>query len=784
MSSTVISHYRVIKRLGEGGMGEVFLAEDTKLRRLVALKTLLPNSRSNPEARARLFQEARAASVLTHPNVAVIYEVDEVETEQGPLALIALEYVPGESILEHVRRTSPQVDAIVGLVLQMAEGLGAAHRRGIVHRDIKPSNLMVDVDGRGKVLDFGLAKMEAWSADHEAPTWTRDPAAASGDRRVIGTVAYMAPEQALGQEVDARADIFSLGVVLYELLAGRQPFQGANVVAVFDAILHQDPPPLPASATDDEKVRSVERVLRRMLAKDRSQRYSSLEEVCVDLRAAAGPQPVTAPMTAPSGLPMVALLCFRNITVNSEDAWLGTGIAETVGAELRAAPEVVVVARDRIHETLRRLGIGEEAIDEQAALRVGRELGARFVVAGAFQRSAEIVRVTAAILDVASGQTHATAKEDGRISDIFELQDRIADRLRRSLFPGAAPSHVARAETEVVAAFEAFSKGLLNQRLETYEGLERAVIFFERAIALDPRYVRAHVELGASYASKADYLAMPELHERAIAQFRRAIDLDPKHARAWRDLGLTFVVAGAIDDGMNVIRKALALSPDDPAPLSAMGRALFIGKGEFVAALSYFDKALALNPRAGWYWLQLSHCAALAGELNRARAATEKAIALQEASVSGHETIRIVGAYMRMGHIEALEGNDEKAVTCFEQELVFLDRVDHALRQRIQVELRTRLGGALLRRGDIEKATASLSEATDVFEARVRLGADDAFTRYYAACAYALKGQKDVALASLERAIRMRPDYTKARARVEPELESLRAEPAFRQMIA
>jgi tetratricopeptide (TPR) repeat protein len=213
-----------------------------------------------------------------------------------------------------------------------------------------------------------------------------------------------------------------------------------------------------------------------------------------------------------------------------------------------------------------------------------------------------------------------------------------------------------------------------------------------------------------------------------------------------------------------------------------MGRALFIGKGDFEAALPYFDRALALNPRAGWYWLQLSHCAALAAELPRARAAAEQAITLQEASVSGHETIRIVGAYMRLGHVEALEGNDEKAVSCFEQELVFLNRVDHALRQRIQVELQTRLGGAQKRRGD-EKALASLGKATDVFEARVKLGADDPFTRYYAACAYALKGQKDAALASLERAVRMRPDYTRARARREPELASLKNEPAFRQMI-
>jgi tetratricopeptide (TPR) repeat protein len=277
---------------------------------------------------------------------------------------------------------------------------------------------------------------------------------------------------------------------------------------------------------------------------------------------------------------------------------------------------------------------------------------------------------------------------------------------------------------------------------------------------------------------------MPELHERAIIQFRRAIELDPNSIRAWRDLGLTLVTSGAVDEGIEVVRKALARSPDDPSPISAMGRALFVGKGDFEGALPYFERALTLNPKAGWHWLQLSHCAALAGRLGRAREAAEKAIVLQEASVSGHETIRTVGAYMRLGHVLALDGRDEEAVQCFERELAFLERVDHALRHRILVELHTRLGGALQRRGLEKEAASSLNRAIEVFETRVKLGADDAFTRYYAACAYALRGQREAALASLDRAVLMRPAYTKARARREPELATLRDDPAFDQMMA
>ncbi len=246
---------------------------------------------------------------------------------------------------------------------------------------------------------------------------------------------------------------------------------------------------------------------------------------------------------------------------------------------------------------------------------------------------------------------------------------------------------------------------------------------------------------------------------------------------------MTLVASGAIDEGLQAVRHALTLSPDDPAPLSAMGRALFIGKGDFDGASRHFERALALNPKAGWFWLQLSHCSALAGRLARAREAAERAIALQEASLSGHENIRIVGAYMRLGHVEALEGNDEGAVRRFEEEIAFLNRVDHALRHRILVELYTRVGGAQ-KRLNHASASTSLGRAIEIFENRVRLGADDAFTRYYAACAYALQGNREAALASLERAVLMRRDYTIARARIEPELNSLRDDPAFRQIVA
>jgi tetratricopeptide (TPR) repeat protein len=254
--------------------------------------------------------------------------------------------------------------------------------------------------------------------------------------------------------------------------------------------------------------------------------------------------------------------------------------------------------------------------------------------------------------------------------------------------------------------------------------------------------------------------------------------------RAWRALGSVLVSMGRQDEGEEAIEKALELAPEDASALAAMGRALFIGRARFREAAGYFDRALERYPEGGWYALQLAHCTALLGEHERGEAAARRAAALQESSLSGQEGVVIVGAYMRLGHLAALQGRYGEAIEQFQRELGFLQRVDHALRGRIVVELNMRLGAAHLRAGHAGVAAAALHTALEGFDQRVRLGADDPFTRYYAACAQALKGDRDAALAFLERAAAMRRTFTVERARIEPELESLRAEPRFRRLLS
>src|SRR5262249_1448365 len=280
-----------------------------------------------------------------------------------------------------------------------------------------------------------------------------------------------------------------------------------------------------------------------------------------------------------------------------------------------------------------------------------------------------------------------------------------------------------------------------------------------------------------------NYLGLPELSERALASLRRALELRPGLAPAWRELGGVLLSLGRDDEAMEAGRRALELAPDDDDIIAFMARLLFISRAQFAQAADLFDRALQVNPQGGWFALQLAHCCALLHQFERGEAAARLAIRLQEESLSGHEGFVIVGSYVRHGHLSALQGRHTEAIADYDQELAFLQRVDHALRNRIAIELHLRLGAAHRRLGHGDQAAQELATAREAFEQRLRLGADDEFTRYYAACVYALQGDAEVALGCLEKAVAHRRLFTVARARIEPELETLRGDPRFEALI-
>ena len=792
VTGQVVSHYRVGERLGGGGMGEVYLAEDTRLGRQVALKFLAPSLASDPDSRSRLLNEARAASALRSPAIAVTYDIGE---HKGA-AFIVMEYVSGELLSARLGKGPLDPPAALDIAAQVAEALEEAHRAGIVHRDIKSANLMLDDRGRVKVLDFGLARFLESRDASKATTMAR----VTSPGVVLGTVSYMAPEQALGRPVDHRADLFSLGVVVYEMLTGNLPFQGTSITEIVDRVLHFDPPApsrVAAPVTGD-----IDAIVKRALEKDPAMRYQSARSLAEDIRAALdrarlalspgriGSGALRGLARAATGRieQAVAVMTFSNITREGSDDWIGTGIAETVTADLKKIQGLSVIGRARVFEALKNLSSGDLAsLDDRLAIDVGRRLGATWVVAGGYQRLGDMVRITAQFMDVGTGALVRTVKVDGKIGDIFNLQDRIVYELSQNLNLTLGIGEIegiGRDETPSMEAYEAYSRGLMNLRMAGRESLDRAIAFFERALKHDPNYASAYAGLGAAYDLKGSFLTLPDLIDKSIDALQRAIELNPKlgNAHAW--FGSALSEAGRFDEAVASYREALRLEPDDDRARSGLARVYWMRLGKVDEAIAEFEHAIDLNPEGGYSYLQLAQLYALRGRYADAERIARLAVDLQERYVSGSEGLQVVGAHTRLGYILYVQGRYDEAIREYERELAFISSSDHALRERATIEVTQKLGAAWLRKGSRAEADRFFDSSLKGFKSRLARGADDPFTRYYIACLHALRGDADKALDSLEFSFKSLAPINRVRAPIDPDLESLRENPRFRALLA
>ena len=784
---TIVQHYRITKRLGAGGMGEVYLAQDVRLGRPVALKFLPASLKADPESRARLLNEARAASVLRSPNIAVTYDIGEY----GGADFIVMEYVEGELLSARVANGPLAPREVVEAGVQVADALDEAHGRGIIHRDIKSANLIRTDRGLIKVLDFGLAKFLSPTGIESAAV-TQPGVTVAG--MVVGTVSYMAPEQALGRPVDHRADLFSLGVVLYELATGRVPFAGGSTTEIIDRILHDTPPP--PSQLNATVPGGLDGVVIRALEKSPTFRYQAAREMQEDLRdiGRALDEPssrttgrvTTVTSAAPSLDDAVAVMTFANITRDPSDEWIGTGIAETVSSDLKNIHGLTVIGRARVYDALRNLS-SDTRLDDSLAIDIGRRLGATWVVVGGFQRIGELVRITANFLDIATGQVRRTVKVDGRIGDIFTLQDKIVYELSQGLnvaLRGTEIAGIEKRETRSVEAYESYARGMMNLRLASRDSIERAIAAFEDATRQDPEYALAWAALGGAYSLKGSFLSLPEMVHKGIDMERRALALDPDVADAHTWLGSGLLNLGRVDDAIAAIGEALRLEPENGQALQGLARAYWVGKGDFPSAIPAFERAIELNPEAGYSYLQLALLLAWEGQYDRAAEISRRAVDLQEQHISGNAGLQIVGAHSRLGYVHYLRGDYEEALREYTRELAFIGSSDHALRDRTMIELNVKFGAAYVRLGRGEDAARHFNRALKSFDALVAKGADDPFTRYYITCLFALRGEPDRALESLQRVAAKLPALTAARARRDPDLASLRESAAFQAIVA
>ncbi|HUK88840.1 MAG TPA: protein kinase [Blastocatellia bacterium] len=813
-----ILHYSITERLGGGGMGELYRAYDTRLARSVALKFLPASFQYDPDRRSQFLKEARAASSLRSPAVAAIFDIGEFEGA----SFIVMEFVEGEELSARINRGPIRVREALDIAAQIADALDEAHTAGIVHRDIKSSNIMITERQLVKIIDFGLAKISANVSGSVAAG--DDPTAMlKGNETKIGvvsgTVSYMSPEQALGRNVDHRSDLFSTGVVIYEMLTARLPFVGNSPTEIIDQIVHQQPAAI--ARFNYQTPLELEQIVRKCLEKDAGFRYQSARELYIDLhnlrrqldshplpsahelseqlQTAALPAPDAFPaaatvsglaVSAPASAPLqksIAVATFANITREPADNWIGSGIAETVTADLKNIKGISVIGRERIFEALKGRTSGDLMDpDGKLGIEIGRNLGATWIISGGYQRVSQMIRITARLLEIATGTIVTTVKIDGNISDIFDLQDRIVFELSQKLNIEVGYSEraaIGHRETLSIEAYEDFSQGMLSLRTATRDSIERAVLHFENAITRDPGYASAWAGLGATYNLKAGFLHLRDFAAKAIEVEKRALELNPRLAEAHQWLGSAYLFMDRVDEAIESIKKAIELEPGNAGPHAALARAYWVGKGMVAEGIIELESAAKRNPEAGYVYLQLCFLYNILGDYDRAEAAALKAVDLQERKISGAEGLQVVGAHTRLGHVYYLKGRYDDAISEYKREMELLSDSDHALRNRAMIELNQKMGAGYLRKGDDETAERCFQEAIRMFSDLLAKGAGDPFTKYYIASVYALKEQPDEALKYLQESFSELRAINTIRARVDPDFEKVRTDPRFLDVV-
>ena len=600
-----VSHYKITGHLGSGGMGTVYRALDLKLDRSVALKFLPPDFSSDPATKDRFIREAKAASSLQHKNICVVYDIDE--TDDGQL-FISMEMLEGETLRHRMERGPLSVEESVHVASHVAQGLAKAHANGIVHRDITPANIVITADNQAKILDFGLAQS---SADESLSAL--DPS--------VGTVAYMSPEQVQGGVVDQRTDIWSLGVIFYEMVTGTRPFAGTYNQALMYAIVHEKHQP--AGALCRNLPPAAGTIIDRCLEKSAEARYPTIDllvSALQDAGAANAPRPKTE-------VKSIAVLPFADISPDGDNLYFSNGLTEEIIAKLSRLKKVKIISRASVMSYHR---------EGKTVKQIAAELHVQFLVEGSVRKHGSLLRITAHLIDADQDAYLWAETYDGTMDEVFDIQENVADRIAKALRVRVTPGekrilkHRATVSTE---AYQLYLKGRFFWNKRSKDGMETAIRLFEEAIAVDTNYALAWAGIADSYNLLSEYgnTRRRDSYQKARAAIRRALAIDDKLAEAHASLGSLimlnewdwsgaqreFTLAIRLDpsyptarhwyaewlsmqdrpkEAIEEISVAIELDPLSPAILKDKGVILYYAR-DYEGAIAYARKAQELHPQ-------------------------------------------------------------------------------------------------------------------------------------------------------------------------------------------